>query len=200
MISKLLAEGTLTLEDGSQVTADQIKEPDSPSPNLIILHYNSIESIKLIQSNPKFLNYMSGPNNSTYSVIHIVERQLELPDEPKILESEEFLSFVKIFPMEVQHVIYNRDYLNKDYDPRKEPVSRHIELVSFVNKYFPTCMPDILAQQNNHIQKHMTDNKFLEELFPERRVTCYRRCHELVLAPKKSQGYFLMNDAAQDRK
>ena len=74
MISKLLADGILLLDDGTQVHAEQVKEPDSPSPNLLILHYNSVESIKQIQNHPKFVADVSNPNNQTNSIIHIVER------------------------------------------------------------------------------------------------------------------------------
>lgn len=46
-ISKLLSQGSLMV-DGKEVLAEQIKEPDSPSPNFLILHYNSIASVKAV--------------------------------------------------------------------------------------------------------------------------------------------------------
>ena len=59
--------------DGNEVKASQIKEADSPSPNFLILHYNSIESIDAILNNEKFMAYIKNPDLFTNSVIHIVE-------------------------------------------------------------------------------------------------------------------------------
>lgn len=73
-MSKLLADGQIILEDGTRVTADQIKEPDSPSPNVLILHFNSIEAVDQLLAHPRFLAYQKDPENITNSVIHIVEQ------------------------------------------------------------------------------------------------------------------------------
>jgi hypothetical protein len=72
LISKLLAEGTLKLDDGTIVKAEDIKEPDSPSPDLLILHYNSIECVGKILQHPKLTAYLSNPQYRTESVIHVV--------------------------------------------------------------------------------------------------------------------------------
>lgn len=59
LTSKLLADGQLTLEDGTVIKAEQVKEADSPSPNLLILHYNSVDSIVQVLKNPVFNQYLS---------------------------------------------------------------------------------------------------------------------------------------------
>jgi hypothetical protein len=64
-IGKLLAEGKLVLENGTQVAADQIKLKDDPSPNLLILHYTSVESIGQIAAHPKFQAYINNSENVT---------------------------------------------------------------------------------------------------------------------------------------
>ena len=33
--------GKITLDNGQAITVDDVKEPDQPSPNFIILHFNS---------------------------------------------------------------------------------------------------------------------------------------------------------------
>lgn len=33
--------GKITLDNGQVITVDDVKEPDQPSPNFIILHFNS---------------------------------------------------------------------------------------------------------------------------------------------------------------
>lgn len=53
-------------------------------------------------------------------------------------------------------------------------------------------MPNILDQHLAYIQNHLKHTKYLEDLFPENKMIAYRRCYELVLAPKKSQGYIAM--------
>ena len=46
-------------------------------------------------------------------------------------------------------------------------------------------MPDVLKQKEEKLK-----NKFLEELYPEKRMIAYKKCYELRIVPKKSQGYF----------
>jgi hypothetical protein len=53
-------------------------------------------------------------------------------------------------------------------------------------------MPDVVGQQYNYINNHLKQVKVLEELFPNNTIIGYRKCHELVLVPKKSQGYAMV--------
>jgi CO dehydrogenase nickel-insertion accessory protein CooC1 len=116
------------------------------SPNLLILHYNCLESIKAIRQHPKLVAYMSDISNNTDSIIHIVE-----PSCSEIIESKEFKDFIYTFSENVNHVIYNRKYMNKNYDMAEEPVPQHMNLVSFVHKFSPSLMPDILKQHRESL-------------------------------------------------
>ena len=65
------------MDNGLLVRAEQIKEPDSPSPNFLILHYNSLEAIDAILNHEKFIAYIKNPDNFTNSIVHIVENSKE---------------------------------------------------------------------------------------------------------------------------
>lgn len=195
LISKLMAEGSLTLDDGSVVRAEQIKEPDSASPNLLILHFNCIDAIERTLEHPKLKGYLSNPEYMTEGVVHIVEN----PEDEKVVESKQFQYLVSLFPQKTKHILYNRNYGNKNYDVVKEPTFKHVELASFVHRYFPISMPDLLSQHYSSLQQHSKHMKLLEDLFPNVNVLAARRCHELVLAPKKSQGYLPINEGMNQK-
>ena len=57
-------------------------------------------------------------------------------------------------------------------------------------------MPDILGQHYQSLKNHIKDIQILQELFPGKKMIAYKKCHELILAPKKSQGYFAMSEGA----
>ena len=106
---------------------------------------------------------------------------------------------MSLFDANVSHIIYNRHYRNEDYNPADQPVPKHLELVSFVNQYFPTCMPNILGRHANYIKSHWDSCSSFEKLFPNNRVIGYKRCHELVLAPQKNQGYFMIKEEGKKK-
>lgn len=71
------------------------------------------------------------------------------------MQSPEFRHLLESFPKSVKHLIYNRNFTNKEYSLAKEPLPQHLELVSFVNKFYPTCMPDILQQHYDYVKHHL---------------------------------------------
>lgn len=117
----------------------------------------------------------------------------------RLVESKQFSYLLSRFPNKVKHILYSRDYGNKDYNLIKEPVFKHMELASFVHKYFPASMPDILGHHYSCIAQHSPQVKLLEDLFPHNWVMASRRCYELVLAPKKNQGYFPINEGLNQK-
>ena len=137
---------------------------------------------------------MKNPDNFTNSIIHIVE-----DSEEKIVESEEFGFLIKLFPGHVNHLVYGHKYQNEKDHLLKPNISKHLELVSFVNSFFPNAMPDILKQHNLHQEKLLTQKIVLENLYPENRMLAYKRCHELIFAPKKSQGYFSLQEQKKEK-
>ena len=53
-----------------------------------------------------------------------------------------------------------------------------MELVSFVNKYYPNCMPDILQQHFDNVNINFGKNvKVLEDILIGANVHCYKRCY-----------------------
>ena len=79
-------------------------------------------------------------------MIHIIE-----DNEEKILESENFAILLKLFSMDVKHLVYNRNYRNAKDDLLHKSVPKHLELVSFVHSFFPNAMPDILRENKLYV-------------------------------------------------
>lgn len=64
-----------------------------------------------------------------------------------------------------------------------------MQLVSSLSKYFPACMPDLQQHHLQFVKDFMGKTQAIDLLFPEHKVTAYKKCHELIVAPKKSWGY-----------
>jgi hypothetical protein len=46
-----------------------------------------------------------------------------------------------------------------------------------------------------YISEYVGKTEAIDSLFPEFKVRAYKRCHEMVIAPKKSWGYKLVGGA-----
>ena len=101
---------------------------------------------------------------------------------------------MKLFPGDVNHLVYEQNYQNAKDHQLKPIVSKHLELVSFVHRFFPNAMPDILRQHEIYQEQITKGKNILEQIYPKNKVIAYKKCHELILAPKKSQGYFLIQE------
>lgn len=56
-------------------------------------------------------------------------------------------------------------------------------------------MPDILQQHLDNLHSNFGKNaKVLEDILIGANAHCYKRCYELVIAPKKNQGYSLLGE------
>lgn len=150
---------------------------------MLILHYNSISAIDQIINNQVFKNYMQNQQAVTYSVIHIVE-------SPELIVSAEFKFVLSLFADSVEHLVYNRAYRNStDQLESLANLSSQVELVSALSRHFPTCMPDLEAIHFDYVKQFIGSTQAIDLLFPEKKVKAYKKCHELIVAPKKSWGY-----------
>jgi hypothetical protein len=68
-------------------------------------------------------------------------------------------------------------------------MSGSVRLVSELSKHFPICMPDLHSIQYKYIKEYLGSTEPIDLLFPDHKVKAYKRCHELIVAPKKSWGY-----------
>ena len=57
-MAELRINGKIQLKDGRIITAAEIQEPEAPSAAVIILHFNTIESVKMIMINNVFKKYI----------------------------------------------------------------------------------------------------------------------------------------------
>lgn len=179
--------------NGREILVEEIKEPDSPSPNVLILHYNSISSIEEIAKNATFKDYMQNPNNFTYNVIHIVENA-------HIITSPEFKFILSLFAPHVEHLLYNRQYRNStDQLESLLNLSAQVQTVSNLHTFFPNCMPNLQAKHLNFIKDFIGNTQAIDTLFPEKRIQAYKKCYEVIVAPKKSWGYKCVYDAKKEK-
>jgi hypothetical protein len=150
---------------------------------VLILHYNSLSAIDQIINHQVFKSYMQNPQSITYSVIHIVE-------SPELIVSPEFKFVLSLFADNVEHLVYNRAYRNStDKLESLVNLSAQVELVSALSRHFPTCMPNLEAIHFDYVKEFIGKTQAIDLLFPEKKVKAYKKCHELIVAPKKSWGY-----------
>lgn len=50
-------------------------------------------------------------------------------------------------------------------------------------------MPNINSLQIEYLKKHFQEIIDIEDLFPNLKFHCYKRCHEMVIAPTKNVAY-----------
>lgn len=161
---------------------------------MVILHYNSIESIEEIAKNQLFKAYLTNADNFIYSVIHIVE-------DAAIIPSPEFKFILSLFPPHVEHQVYNRQYRNSgDELGSLLNLSAQVQLVSNLSKFFPQCMPNLEEKHYDFIKNFVGQTQAIDVLFPERKVRAYKKCTEMVLWPKKSLGFRSVYDIKKEKK
>ena len=105
-----------------------------------------------------------------------------------------------MFPVSVEHMVYNRQFRNAD-DKLESLVnlSSQVELVSALHSHFPLCMPDLRLKHLQFVHQFVGATTAIDLLFPEHRVRAYRKCHELIVAPKKSWGYKRIHELPREK-
>ena len=114
---------------------------------------------------------MEDKDNFTQSVLYIVE-------EKDIALSEDFKILVGRFDNRVEHVLYNRHFKNKaDKFEDICQVSPHMDLVTELSLQFPENMVNLNSLQTSYLKKHFEDIINIEDVFPNLKFRCYKRCH-----------------------
>ena len=58
-------------------------------------------------------------------------------------------------------------------------------------------MPDILGHHMEYAKKHLANIKNIDQMFPQHKIQCYRRSHELIIFPQKNNGYKLIKSTEE---
>lgn len=61
-------------------------------------------------------------------------------------------------------------------------------------------MPNLEEIHVNFVKEFIGATQAIDLLFPEKKVTAYKKCHELVVSPKKSWGYKSVYDIKKEKK
>jgi len=103
MYGKLHRGETVTLEDGTVVTPDQVCDPPIPGHAFIIVDCPSPEYIPSLTSSNLFSEHQGAPEGGRLSVIfHMLGKN--------VLQTVEYQAWMKTFPTDVQHIIGAEDF------------------------------------------------------------------------------------------
>lgn len=50
-------------------------------------------------------------------------------------------------------------------------------------------MPNLNQLQEEYVKKHFKEIIDIEDVFPNYKFHCYKRCHEMIIAPTKNVSY-----------
>ena len=86
--------------------------------------------------------------------------------------------------------MYNRHFKNKaDKFEDICQTSPHMDLVSELSTQFPENMVNLNAIQTQYLKKYFEEIINIEDIFPNLKFSCYKRCHEMIIAPTRNVSY-----------
>lgn len=114
------------------------------------------------------------------NIIYIIE-------DPNIIESNLFKSFLSVFNSKSHHLLYCEKYRDtQEYIPQ---LTRHYKLTNQLSQSFPKHIPPIESIAQSNILDSFKSYKVIQDLFPDKSIEMYKRYYELVITPRSSKSY-----------